>query len=138
MDSEHDLYVDFLDIEMKKAYGAKVNVTDLTKGIVKILDTIMKGEGRKFVFMYPSVKGNAITITIRDIHNDMASCVVIEFTKSAHHIRFIKSSSKYGKCTRTKAFTPHNPRTVHKLSNTLSPIMATKIASNVYKNFPIA
>lgn len=138
MDKEHDLYIDFLQNELLKTHGAKIKMKDPVDAVIRILDTVLNGNGRNFVFMFPKHKGEIIELTIGDINNENSSCVIIAYENINRYIKIKDTSSKYGKCALTETFKPKTVVKVFEIDDAVPLELINKIDSDVYKNIKIA
>jgi hypothetical protein len=154
---EHNKYIKFIDGQLKKTIGAKVKSSDPVKGVVKILSHFFnqKGTVRNYIFMYPTriqnpatkfkitgkdepVDEGKVEITIRDILNDMSSCVIFDIIKHKGFFIINDSSSKFGECSPREPYAvPFKKSEMKDFESNIPPAIVTKIVNNVYSEFPL-
>jgi hypothetical protein len=153
---EHNKYIRFIEHEIETFRGAKVKSKDVVSGIVKILNHFMNKGGniRKYVFMYPTRVPNPRTnfttddtddnndkveISVRDITNDMSSCVVFDISREDGYVILKDFKTKYGECALSQPYkVPPVVKDRHKLESTIPLEIVKKIFNNVYHEFPLA
>lgn len=156
--NDHNEYIRFIESEMNELVGSKVKSTSPVNGVVKILNHFMNKQGtvRKYIFMYPvriqhpeikfktkvpgePVDEGKVEITIRDIANDMASCVIFDVVNHNGFIMISDFKSKYGECSQREQYAIPKRESEN---NTIEPNMpaelVSKIYSNVYNEYPVS
>lgn len=136
--NDHEMYMDYIQQELKKTIGAKTKSNDPIEGVVTILNFILNKNKRNFVFMFPSqTKNKQIEVTIRHIKHEVSTCVLVSFEIIKGYVKIIETSSKYGKCSVQKKYSSPNKTKNNNIDDVISVEMSRKIYSNVYKNFPL-
>jgi hypothetical protein len=143
---EYNKYVTFIDIKLKGIIGASTSIRPTDKvsdRIIRILDYFFNKDTRRYVFMFPGERDSCVDITVRDMQEYMSTCVSLYYTITVdrnheYYIKIVDTKSKTGICKRTD---PYEPAPVKRqmnfvLDDILPGEIATKISSNVYRNFP--
>ena len=141
----HNMYITFIESELNKMNMSKVKSTNTVSGVIKILNHFLNRNSRNYVFMFPvktktdsAKNGSSVQLTIRDIQNDMSTCVNIDTIENKGFVVMIGSSSQFGECKRREPYkVPQTKSESMKLDVSIPLEIVSKIHSNIYKQFPI-